>query len=355
MEPKTRPIRLSVCLWILLAPLLPAQPAGSTAHAALEKKIPALMQEHRTPGLSISLIRDRRIVWEKGFGVRVAGKAEKVDTGTVFEAASMSKPLFAYAYLKRVEAGTFELDRPLDAYLPAPYLPDEPRAGEITARMVLAHTTGFPNWRRKRPLKVEHKPGTRFTYSGEGFVYLQTVFEHVMKERLARYMEKHLLRHIGMRRSSYDWQRRFESNFAGGHDKTGKFKTRRRFYRKGNSAYSLYTTPHDYALFLLEMMNPDRTAAHSLNPATLKAMLTLQPVRDKHKAAARRGLGWVLAPGSRGSPVSHSGSNGTGFRCHSRFHPGRGTGVVIMTNAVGGRKVCNAVVDVLDGWSKRSL
>jgi len=347
-------IPLSVCFYLSLAPFLAAQRHAPLV-AALEKKIPALMEEHCTPGLSISLIRGREIVWERGFGVRVAGQAEKVDIHTIFEAASMSKPLFAYAYLKQVEKGIFDLDRPLDRYLPKPYLPGEPLAGEITARMVLAHTTGFPNWRRRHPLKVKHEPGTRFTYSGEGFVYLQTVFEHVMKERMARYMEKHLFRHLGMRRSSYDWQRRFEANFAGGHDKTGEFKTGRRFYRKGNSAYSLYTTSHDYALFLLEMMNPDRSAAHSLNRTSLKAMLTLQPVRDEKKASARRGLGWVLESPPRGGHVSHSGSNGTGFRCHSRFHPGRGTGVVIMTSAVGGRQVCNAVVKILDGWSRRSL
>ena len=95
----------------------------------------------------------------------------------------MSKPLFTYAALQLVESGKLDLDTPLDHYLPSPYLPDDPRTGEITPRMVMAHTTGLPNWRKGGwraggPLPLRFPPGTRFSYSGEGYLYLQRAVPH---------------------------------------------------------------------------------------------------------------------------------------------------------------------------------
>ncbi|NQT40586.1 MAG: beta-lactamase family protein, partial [Planctomycetes bacterium] len=152
--------------------------------AVLEAKVPRLMKEEHVPGLSMVLVRENRIVWKKAFGVRIAGEPEKVDDQTIFEAASMSKPLFTYRVLKLAEDGGFDLDRPLDGCLAEPYLPDQPLAGKITARMVMLHRTGLPNWRKGGwraggPLLVLHEPDTRFTYSGEGYLYLQTVIEHL--------------------------------------------------------------------------------------------------------------------------------------------------------------------------------
>ena len=98
--------------------------AGEPLVEMLEARVPELMAVEHVPGLSMVLIRENRIVWEGAFGVRAAGEPERVDSETVFEAASMSKPLFTYAVLRLVEEGRFDLDRPLDSYLPEPY--DEP-------------------------------------------------------------------------------------------------------------------------------------------------------------------------------------------------------------------------------------
>ena len=152
--------------------------------AKLEAEVPRLMQEEHVPGLSMVLIRENRIVWKGCFGVRIAGKPAKVDHDTAFEAASMSKPLFSYAVLKLVEKAEFDLDRPLDSYLPEPYLPDQPLAKKITGRMVMLHRTGLPNWREGgwrsgAPLPVQKEPGTCFTYSGEGYLFLQTAIEQL--------------------------------------------------------------------------------------------------------------------------------------------------------------------------------
>lgn len=319
----------------------------------LEVRVPQLMTAKHVPGLSMVLIRQNKIVWKGTFGVRVAGKPERVDDETIFEAASMSKPLFTYCALKLVEDGQFDLDRLLDSYLAAPYLPDQPLAAKITGRMVMLHRTGLPNWRPGGwrgggPLKVLHEPGTRFGYSGEGYLYLQTAIEHRVNEPMSAWMQRLLLTPLSMTRSSYEWRDLFADNFAGGHDKDGHFKSERRFYTHGNAAYSLYTTPTDYARFLIEMMRRDRSAPHSLKSESIEKMTTLQVKPEQDDPLANRALGWVVEAKKNGGWVSHSGSNGSGFQCNARFNVERQCGSVIMTNSVNGRKVWEAILSLID-------
>lgn len=131
--------------------------------ARLEKSIPPLMKEGDVPGLAIALVRNGELAWQRGFGVKSVKTNEPVNDSTVFESASLSKPVFAYAVLKLVDAGKFDLDKPLNQYLPGNYdVGEDPRLGQITARRVLSHTTGFPNW-RSGALKIHFTPGERFS------------------------------------------------------------------------------------------------------------------------------------------------------------------------------------------------
>jgi CubicO group peptidase (beta-lactamase class C family) len=240
----------------------------------LDELVPELMAKHKVPGVSIVGIEQRRIAWSRQYGVRRAGSADPVTSGTLFEAASMSKPVAAYAALKLVEQGKLDLDRPLHEYLGRPYLPDEPLHLEITARMVLSHTTGFPNWRAGDQLRVNSEPGTRFTYSGEGFTYLQRVIEHITGESFAPYLRQTLLDPLGITDGSFSWHDGFAALSADGHDGNGKVLPSRKLYRKANIAYSFYCSPTEYAQFLIEMMKEDRSAAHSLSAESIEAMLT---------------------------------------------------------------------------------
>ena len=117
--------------------------------------------------MSIGLIRNGKTVWLYGFGVKDKETQAPVQTDTIFEAASLSKPVFTYGVLKLVDQGKLDLDAPLSSYLPKPYVPDE-RVSKITARLVLSHRTGFPNWRGDDGLPIYFSPGERFSYSGEG-------------------------------------------------------------------------------------------------------------------------------------------------------------------------------------------
>ncbi len=120
------------------------------------------MAAQRVAGLSLALIEGGRLAWIHAFGVRDAATGAPVTTEAVFPAASLSKPVFAYAVLKLCEQGALALDRSLSEYLPAPYLPHEPRLAPVTARHVLSHSAGLPNWRGEgNPLRVYFEPGRR--------------------------------------------------------------------------------------------------------------------------------------------------------------------------------------------------
>jgi len=158
----------------------------------LAGSVSVALAESRTPGAAIGLLNgtEQSVV---PVGSRGEGRGP-VDENTVFAAASLTKPVFAAGVMTLIDRGVLELDAPLREYLPDPYVPDDERAASITARMVLSHTTGLPNWRhgsndRVHPkdgaLRLRWQPGSRWGYSGEGYCYLQQVVEHLVAAPLA--------------------------------------------------------------------------------------------------------------------------------------------------------------------------
>jgi CubicO group peptidase (beta-lactamase class C family) len=309
----------------------------------ISEMTPVWMTQFNVPAVSIAIIKGRKITWSQQFGVIRAGEKSRPDEHSVFEACSMSKPLFAYAVMKMVEEGTLELNRTLDSYLSEPYLPHEPDAARITVRMVLNHSTGLPNWRKGGKgalLKLINKPGEKYTYSGEGMWYLQKVVEHITGMPIDKYMKRTVMDHIGMKHSSYVWLDRFNKNGADGHNADGKPKNYNH-YTKGNVAYSLYTTPEDYARYLILMMTQKPKKDFQLRTRTLKRMLTLDNDMNKNSLY---GLGWRIGEAGGRRYIMHGGSNGSGFRCHARFYPDDGSGIVIMTNGDNGASVYRKVL-----------
>lgn len=349
--------RFLVCLLAVL--LLPCgtvfcqRPrAWQASAAAIDQAAPVLMREHHTPGVSVALVDAGRIAWTGCYGVQAKGDPAPVTPETVFEACSMSKPLFAYGFLKLVEQKQFDLDKPLVNYLARPDLKDQPLHRQITAKMVLTHTTGFPNWRKGGwraggKLPVRFQPGSRFGYSGEGFWYLQRVVEHVSDEPLEKWSQRVLLKPLKMNQSSYVWRNEYSKLAAAGHNADGSVKKDRRQFDRANAAFTLYTTPTDYARFLIEVMNPDRNAKHSLSAGMLKQML--KPSVKSDTPGIARSLGWAVRKEGESTLVGHSGANGTGFRCVCEFDPSTGRGIVIMTNSVSGKAVWQGLLKT-SGW-----
>jgi hypothetical protein len=192
-----------------LPPMLLAEPGANDQRSTilqLERDVPELMKKSNVPGVSIALIQRGKAIWVHGFGVKEAGTSQPVTGETVFEAASLSKPVFAYGVLKLVDQGELELDVPLTTYLPKPYIPGDQRLTKITARIVLSHRTGFPNWRDGDSLPLYFTPGERFSYSGEGYIYLQRVVEQITGKPLNTFLTETVFEPLGMSRSSYVWR-----------------------------------------------------------------------------------------------------------------------------------------------------
>lgn len=187
----------------------------------MSKLILNLMNTAEVPGLSIATIHDGKIGWIGWFGVKDTKTAERVDTQTIFPAASLSKVVFAYGALKLVDEGKLDLDAPLSKYFPA-YVEQDDRVNLITARHVLTHRTGFPNWRPPgKPLVIHFKPGERYSYSGEGFVYLQRAVEKITGQPLDQFMQMAVFGPLEMTNSSYLWQEKFEAHAVAGHTESG--------------------------------------------------------------------------------------------------------------------------------------
>jgi CubicO group peptidase (beta-lactamase class C family) len=162
------------------------KPPTGTLSEEFVRPLPTLMQWANVPGVAVAVIREGKLAWSGGFGVKKNGEPGAVESSTLFGAASLSKPVFTYAVLGLREEKLIDLDRPLWSYLPNPDLPDVEQSRLITARHVLSHSSGLQNWRFQKDQKLEFafKPGERFGYSGEGYYYLQRVLENITGRRI---------------------------------------------------------------------------------------------------------------------------------------------------------------------------
>ena len=327
--------------------------------AWLGENIPALMRELKVPGVSIAIIQRGRVAWSQGFGVSDVRSNSPVTTDTVFEACSMSKPVLSLIAMQLVQEGQLDLDHPLVDYLGRDYLPDQPEHRRITARMALTHRTGFTNWRAGYdemggPLPLQFPPGSEYTYSGEGILFLQRAIEAITGQPLDRLAEERLFAPLGLVRTSFVWTEAIEKDLASGHRDDGSYKKRTR-YRKPNAAYSLYSTPGEYARLMLTLQHRELLGKHALTQASIDRMFRRElRVDDEDRVsrpglarsvAAYRALGWSLDVTPEGDIVEHSGSNSSGFRSFGQFNPAKGSGLVIFMNGDGGYRLRTAVVE----------
>ena len=335
---------------LLLAPILVA--AGCVHRSAPHERermeppvteptnLLSLMDSAGIPGMAMALLDDGEIAWSKGFGVRGAADDDPVDENTVFEAASLSKPVMAYVALTLVDAGLLDLDRPLVEYCAIPELPDE-RAGRITARMALSHTTGLQNERiGEERLALAFDPGQRFRYSGEGFLLLQRVLESIAGESLDS-LSRTVLDSLGMTRSGFVWRDDWADNAAVGH---GDFESPRSPSRpvvaRGSSSF--HTTAHDYAAFVRAVMR-----GHGLRRETFEQMV------NPHVEVADGidwGLGWALETSDGARALWHWGDNSnSGFTALVYMNLDRQDAVVYFANSSTGLGIVREVLAVVGG------
>lgn len=338
----------------------------------LEERIPRIMHEANVPGLSIALIRNGETAWTQGFGVMNTETRQPVKPETVFEGCSLSKPVFAYAALKLCETGHLALDRPLSHYLPDPYAPNEPRAQRVTMRQALAHTSGFPNWRpdcwdsegwnpESKSLLTYFEPGERFSYSGEGYMYLQHLVEHITGRSGESYMQSELFKPAGMEFSTYLCTSDQVPDMATGHDEHGQ-PAEKQMYKSMCSAASLHSTPSDVAKVLGACMRTGHGAEWHINAELAEEMTTAQvPVNDsaswhdswpdvpvKNDPFVSWGLGWATQNHNGLKAIWHWGDNGP-FKAFALGYPEEGTGLVAMANGSNGYKLWSSLCSMALG------
>jgi len=320
----------------------------------------------KVTGAGVTLFHDRKIAYMKTYGCRNKAKGLPLTADSVMTAASLTKVAFAYMVMQLVDEKILDLDKPVYEYLPKP-LPDydlyrdlaaDPRYKKITARMLLAHTSGFPNWRRFNEdgkLHIAFKPGSRFAYSGEGIYLLQMVVETVTKTPLEDLMRARIFGPFGMTRTSMVWEPRFESDYANGYDEQEhSLGPQRRTH--ADAAGSMQTTLADYSRFLLAVIE-----GRGLSGKARDLMLSPQiPILSRHQfptlatetTDANRairlsyGLGWGLYFTPYGKAFFKEGHD-EGWRHYAVIFDDQGTGILIMTNSSNGEAIYQELLETL--------
>ncbi|MBX7110134.1 MAG: beta-lactamase family protein [Chitinophagales bacterium] len=343
--------------------------------AALDDSIQSLMKAANVQGLAISIFNNNKPVYKKTYGYKRLDTKEPIKGSTNIYGASLSKPVFAVMVMQLVEEGVLDLDKPLQDYLPKPiyeYTPSKKWHDDysslrndtlyqrITARMCLDHTSGFPNWRWYEPdekLRVDFTPGSRYSYSGEGLVYLQVVLEYLLGKSLDEMMHERVFKPLGMNNSSYTWQPEFEKDYCVGHSAAGELYEKDKD-NDARSASTLETTLDDYTLFVQAVLNNSL-----LKPSATKEMFTPQirirsiqqfgPLQFRDSTAndaikLSYGLGWGLLQSPYGAGAFKEG-HGDGFQHYCILFPKQGTAILILSNSDNAESIFKSLLEIAIG------
>lgn len=308
------------------------------------------------PGLSFALINNGRIVYHRSLGLSNVETKEKVDANSIFEAASLSKTVFAYFVLRLVDKKVLDLDTPLYRYLPYQDIAKDERYKLITARMVLSHATGFPNWRysdkrdeskyKYGELYLKFTPGTQFAYSGEGYFYLTKVVAHLSNltiQTLDPLFQKEVSEPLHMKKAWFSWVNYIAKHKVKGHA-NGKVVSKAwpiAFPEQDSTwfdaAGGLHAEAIGFSSFLIGLMNGEGLSK-SLNDEMFKAQVQLDKNSPHYiyNGDIAWGLGIAIRPTEFGLVYEHGGNNGD-FQSGFKINKSNRNGYVFFTNCDQGR------------------
>ncbi|MDC8754877.1 serine hydrolase [Erythrobacter sp. sf7] len=314
--------------------------SGAQVDAAyLDQALEAAAASQSVSGFSVALVNGNQIVYRRSLGVADRETQVAVSKTTLFEFASMSKPAFGALVVDLASDGIIDLDRPLAEYYPHPDLGADPRAAKITARQVLTHQSGLPNWRTDSPdgkLDIAFEPGTGRRYSGEGYEYLADVLMHILgtddrgldaifRQRFAKpsgAFDTHFVQDA-------DRVRRKATGYAKGKPFSGDID----YANDGfGAAYSIHSTASDYARFMIGIM--DGSTLDEDERAIFFAPQGVPiPEDDPERAIglADQALGYAVYELPIGRVFAHGGNN-EGFTGSSAMLPDEGWAFVIVSN-----------------------
>jgi CubicO group peptidase (beta-lactamase class C family) len=326
-----------------------------------------LIQAAHVTGAGIAIFNRGSVVYIKSYGLRDTEKKLPLTPDSVMTAASLSKSAFATLVMHLAQTGKLNLDKPIVEYLPKP-LPEYPRYADLkgderykklTLRILLSHTSGFPNWRAfedDQKLKFHFDPGTRYAYSGEGIDLAQLVVETATGESLTELMKEQLFTPLHMERTSMIWQPEFDSDFANGYDEYGRSLGPER-RTNPDAAGSMQTTLRDYSRLLSAVMRHGvlnaQTAAEMLSPQIAIASahqfpsLATDTSDAGKKISLSYGIGWGVYASPSGKVFFKEGHD-EGWRNLALCFE-NGTGILILTNSSNGEGIFKPLIDALFG------
>jgi CubicO group peptidase (beta-lactamase class C family) len=332
--------------------LLPATRVEGRTYTA--STVEQRMKEHGVPGVGIAVIENGRVAWVRSYGLADVAAQRPVTTATLFQAASISKPVAATAALTLVDDRVLALDGDVNTKLRSWKVPPHGFAEAVTLRRLLSHTAGltvhgFPGYApagavpstvqilnglpptNTAPVRVDVEPGSQWRYSGGGYVVVQTLLSDVTGKPFPQLMQERVFGPAAMRTSSVEQPLPppLRALAATAYRGDGKAVEGNHHLYPEMAAAGLWTTPSELAQWALALDD-------LLAPATLQEMYTVQE-------KGYFGLGVALRGRRKDLEVSHGGSN-VGFRCTLVYYPRRGSGVVVMTNSDNGSAVASQVV-----------
>tara|TARA_R110002074_G_scaffold244066_1_gene415809 strand:+ start:145 stop:1254 length:1110 start_codon:yes stop_codon:yes gene_type:complete len=321
---------------------------------SIDAYVKTKMEELKIPGASLAIINKGKLVHHQTYGYANFEKKLKVTENTIFEGASISKSVFSFFVMKYVEEGKLDLDKPLFKYLEYPDIAYDERYKKITARMVLSHRSGFPNWRENEPdnkLKIKFEPGTNFEYSGEGYQYLALVLKEIDGGNwtdLENEFQHKVAKPLKMEHSSFIPNENLEQKKAEPYDKNNNWIDLKKNYwykkDKGNfvSASSIHTEPIDFSKWMIAVMNKEQLSKSSYD----------ELFKPHSTITAENGITYFYSLGFASDSTKpentyyHSGSN-DGFTCWYLINTEKDWGFVVFTNSEYGIELGENLFDYL--------
>jgi CubicO group peptidase (beta-lactamase class C family) len=339
----------------------------------LDEQVPGWLARYGVPGVAVAVVEHGEVAWARGYGWADAARGVRVTPDTVFQLASVSKPVAAWGVMRLVEANRLALDTPVERYLTRWHLPpSEFDASGVTVRRLLSHTAGLsipgylgiapdqplPTLEESldgqtnvaggdddlAPVHLVQPPGQGVRYSGGGYTLLQLFVEEGSGQPFAAFMEAEVFRPLGMSGSSFDPSPALLAAAATGHDADGHALPP--YHYTELAAAGLHSTAGSLARWVAAALPGPRGEPPGrgvLTPASLREMFAPQPATAGALPHGAWGLGYMLELAPKGPRwVWHLGSN-RGWKTYFAALPDRGAGIVLLTNGDNGWEVTQAI------------
>jgi CubicO group peptidase (beta-lactamase class C family) len=329
--------------------------------AALDSQVPALLARYQVASVGVALVEDGRVTLERAYGAQAPGVPA---TGaTLFNLASLTKPVAAETILRLASAGRLSLDEPMSPYWVDPDVAGDPRHARLTPRLALAHQTGLPNWRGRSPggrLAFAFDPGTAYGYSGEGYDYAARFAEKRLGQSFEALAQARVLDPLRMTSTAFSARGWMRGRLALPLDSAGRWGAPQvQDSGEWNAGNNLITTVGDYARFVASVMKGEGLTP-SLVVERLRPTSGPQPRWSCKVAppavcprAVAMALGWMRLDYERGPVMLHTGSNSRpgGEQTVAYLDLRRRRGVVVLTSGTNGKRLYLDVLDLVDPGS----